>query len=221
MELHETTRHAILLRAYAKRASALALCIMLWMSIAPFAVHAKEGERVLHGTVVRVSDGDTMDVRLRDGSLVRVRLYGVDAPELSQPFGGEARRYAAAAALKRNVQVHQKDIDQYGRMVGRILVDGRDLGLELLQSGMVWWYRQYCDDPLYGQAQDSARQQRRGLWGAPGEAPCPPWEYRRAHPRRAKNSSPAIQPQKDNPGEFHKSRPQKGGKKKKPPRTRR
>lgn len=218
MDFRETMRHAAPSRAYAARAVALALCL-LWLSAAPFAAHAQEGERILHGTVVRVSDGDTMDVRLGDGSLVRVRLYGVDAPELSQAFGGEARRYAAATVLKRNVQVHRKDIDKYGRLVGQIFVDGRDLGLELLQAGMVWWYRQYCDDPLYGEAQDSARQQHRGLWGVPGEAPCPPWEYRRAHPRRTKNASPAVQPGRDAPGKFHQSRSPKGGKKKSPPRN--
>lgn len=222
MDAHETTRHDSLLRAYALRACASALCLF-WMLAAPVVARAEETERILQGTVVRVSDGDTMDVRIGDGSLVRVRLYGVDAPELSQTFGGEARRYAAATVLKRNVQVHQKDIDKYGRLVGQIFVDGRDLGLELLQAGMVWWYRQYCDDPLYGQAQDSAQQQRRGLWGAPGGDPQAPWEYRRAHPRRTKNSSPAFQQKKDDPGKSAKPRSPKGGKKQKKnsPRTRR
>ncbi len=217
MDAHETTRHDSLLRACAS-----ALCLF-WMLAAPVVARAEETERILQGTVVRVSDGDTMDVRIGDGSLVRVRLYGVDAPELSQTFGGEARRYAAATVLKRNVQVHQKDIDKYGRLVGQIFVDGRDLGLELLQAGMVWWYRQYCDDPLYGQAQDSAQQQRRGLWGAPGGDPQAPWEYRRAHPRRTKNSSPAFQQKKDDPGKSAKPRSPKGGKKQKKnsPRTRR
>ena len=222
MDAHETTRHDSLLRAYALRACVSALCLF-WMLAAPMVARAEETERILQGTVVRVSDGDTMDVRIGDGSLVRVRLYGVDAPELSQTFGGEARRYAAATVLKRNVQVHQKDIDKYGRLVGQIFVDGRDLGLELLQAGMVWWYRQYCDDPLYGQAQDSAQQQRRGLWGAPGGDPQAPWEYRRVHPRRTKNSSPAFQQKKDDPGKSAKPRSPKGGKKQKKnsPRTRR
>jgi micrococcal nuclease len=222
MYAHKTTRCDSFLRAYALRACVSALCLF-WMLAAPMAAHAEETERILQGTVVRVSDGDTMDVRVGDGSLVRVRLYGVDAPELSQTFGGEARRYAAATVLKRNVQVHQKNIDKYGRLVGQIFVDGRDLGLELLQAGMVWWYRQYCDDPRYGQAQDSAQQQRRGLWGAPGGDPQAPWEYRRAHPRRTKNSSPAYQQKKDDSGKSAKPRSPKGGKKQKKnsPRTRR
>ncbi len=222
MDAHKTTRHASPLYACALRACASTLCL-LGMLAASVVARAQEPERILQGTVVRVSDGDTMDVRVGDGSLVRVRLYGVDAPELSQTFGGESRRYAAAAVLKRKVQVHQKDLDKYGRLVGQIFVDGQDLGLELLQAGMVWWYRQYCDDPRYGQAQDAARQQRRGLWGAPGGDPQAPWEYRRAHPRRTKNSSPAFQQKRDDSGKSAKPRSSKGGKKQKKnsPRTRR
>ena len=138
------------------------------------------------GKVVRVSDGDTCDVEKADGATVRIRIYGVDAPELAQEFGKESRKYLDRRIFRQSVTVEKFYDDQYGRCVGRILLDGQDLALELLREGMVWHYVQYSSDQSYAIAERLARQGQKGLWRevTEGEEPMAPWEYRKAHPRR-------------------------------------
>ena len=67
--------------------------------------------------VVSVADGDTIKV-LRDGRQVKVRLYGIDSPEKGQAFGQQAQGLTAALVAGRQVDVEQKDVDRYGRIVG-------------------------------------------------------------------------------------------------------
>ncbi|MBR6471586.1 MAG: thermonuclease family protein [Victivallales bacterium] len=140
------------------------------------------------GTVVRVSDGDTFDVETLNGDPVRIRIYGIDAPELAQPFGKEALKYVNQRVSHRWVMIEKLYDDQYGRCVGRVIFNGKDFALELLRKGIVWHYVQYCDDPAYAEAERQARKANKGLWRrtADGEKPIPPWEYRKAHPRRKK-----------------------------------
>ncbi len=140
------------------------------------------------GKVVRVSDGDTCDVEKADGATVRIRIYGIDAPELAQEFGKESRKYLDQRIFRQTVTIEKFYDDQYGRCVGRIMLDGQDLALELLREGMVWHYVQYSSDQAYAIAERLARQRQKGLWqsGAVGVEPVAPWEYRRAHPRRGK-----------------------------------
>ena len=134
------------------------------------------------GKVVRVSDGDTCDVESAAGKVVRIRIYGIDAPELSQEFGKEARKYLDARIFRQEVMIEKFYDDQYGRCVGKVLLESQDIALELLREGMVWHYIQYSTDPEYATAERLARRERKGLWKA--EAPVAPWEYRKAHPRR-------------------------------------
>ena len=73
--------------------------------------------------------------------------------------------------------------DQYGRLVGKVLLDGRDIDLEQVKAGMAWHYKQYeaeqtqADRELYAQAEDEARAAHRGLWIDPD--PVEPSEFRR------------------------------------------
>ena len=140
------------------------------------------------GRVVRVSDGDTCDVEIDSGKIVRVRIYGIDAPELSQPFGRDARKYLDQRIYRQEVTVKKFYDDQYGRCVGRIQLNGQDLALELLREGIVWHYVQYCNDQSYAIAERLARNERKGLWrgNLEGGEPIAPWEYRKGHPRRDK-----------------------------------
>lgn len=77
------------------------------------------GAFTLHGTVTRVLDGDTLEVRLDSGRRDRVRLIGIDTPERSDCFGPEAIRAARALALGKHVLLRgdrtQDTRDRYGR----------------------------------------------------------------------------------------------------------
>lgn len=139
------------------------------------------------GTVVRVVDGDTLDV-LRPGRAVRVRLADIDCPEASQAYGRAAKRAAADLAFGASVTVLVRDRDRYGRLVGEVLLaDGRSLNRELLRDGYAWWYRRYSADRSLGVLEAEARARRRGLWADP--APVAPWEFRR-RPRKQRRAPP-------------------------------
>jgi micrococcal nuclease len=112
------------------------LLLMTW----PLLVHAEQ----FTGKIVGISDGDTISV-LRKGKAVKIRLYGVDAPEKAQPFGTQARKLTGDLALQRDVTVVVQGTDHYVRLVGEVLIpDGRSLNQELVRAGLAWWYRQYA-----------------------------------------------------------------------------
>lgn len=129
------------------------------------------------GKVVQISDGDTIQV-LRDGRAEKVRLAGIDCPELNQPFGQAAKRFVLQIAAQRTVTVQVVTTDRYGRTVGEVaLPDGRSLNQELVRAGYAWWYRKYSDDATLEALEAEARGARRGLWAEMD--PVPPWEWRR------------------------------------------
>lgn len=123
-------------------------------------------------TIVRVVDGDTFV--LDDGR--RVRLYGVDCPELHQPYGDRAAELAKTVVLDRRVRITVVGRDRYGRLVGRVRVGDVDLGILLLRSGLAWWAHAYTDDREFVAAENYARRHRLGLWS--DRRSIPPWTYR-------------------------------------------
>lgn len=127
--------------------------------------------------LLEVQDGDTVRVRCADG-LLRVRLWGLDAPELGQRPWGERSRAALAEDLPGRVTVATVDHDRYGRAVARLLDGERDLGLALLRAGWAAVYRRYNDDPDYLAAEAAARRAARGIWAEPGFQQTP-WRWRR------------------------------------------
>lgn len=132
------------------------------------------------GKVVGVADGDTITV-LRDGrDQVKIRLYGIDAPESGQPFGKASKRNLAAMVYGQQVQVEVMDTDRYGRTVARVFVHGEDVNAAQLRSGHAWLYRQYCRDRVCGEwveLEATARSSGTGLWA--DDEPSPPWQWRR------------------------------------------
>lgn len=133
------------------------------------------------GTVTQVHDGDTITVEREDTKeKVRVRLYGVDAPEKKQPFGKEATGGAGVVFGKR-VSITEIASDRYGRSVA-IVVDldtGTSLQETMLESGLAWVYPQYCKGCTTWRAMEKeARAKRVGLWQ--DERPVQPWEWRKS-----------------------------------------
>lgn len=132
------------------------------------------------GKVVRVLDGDTYEV-LHGQERVRVRLYGVDAPEKAQAFGQVAKNYGGRI-FGRQVEVADMATDRYGRTVGIITVAGerKAFNQELIEAGMAWVYGAYCKEawcPAWSRIEGEARAARKGLWA--DARPQPPWLFRR------------------------------------------
>jgi endonuclease YncB( thermonuclease family) len=136
-----------------------------------------------HGTVVGVTDGDTIKVT-HNGAPEKIRLNGIDAPEKSQPFGAQAKEFVSSLCLGKTVDVTTpsppKDKDRYGRTIGDIrLADGTLLNNEIVAAGLAWWYVRYApDNDTLKQLEETARNKRLGLWI--DAHPQPPWEYRHA-----------------------------------------
>lgn len=132
------------------------------------------------GVVTRVSDGDTVWVRPDTGGKPRpVRIEGIDAPEICQPHGAQARAALAGQLLRQPVTVRVSRRDDYERWLARVDLHGTDTGEWMVDRGHAWSYRWRGDAGPYAAQQALARQARRGLWAAP--APTEPRAFRRQH----------------------------------------
>ena len=134
--------------------------------------------QVLPGVVVGIVDGDTADVRLESG-MIRIRLHGIDAPEIGQPYGNTARTCLSDLVYGKNVLVEPYEQDRYDRLVARIWFGERDINAEMIKSGFAWVYRRYAEDPRYCAYEKGARDRRQGLWQSPSQEAIAPWEWRK------------------------------------------
>ena len=133
------------------------------------------------GWVSWVMDGDTV-LLVREGQHepVKLRIEGIDAPETCQPGGNEARDAMIRLALRKPVQVLDHGQDSYGRQIGRLSVDGVDLGAEMVRLGMAWAFRFRTGKGPYAGLQRQAQKQKIGVFGAPEAAMSPP-VFRKFH----------------------------------------
>ena len=125
---------------------------------------------VLVGTVVGITDGDTITVLAKDNSEHKVRLMGIDAPEKTQDFGDESKKALSNYIYQKTVTVDYKKLDKYQRKVGKVILDKQDICLAMIELGMAWHYKDYekeqskTDRDLYSQAELKAREAKIGLW---------------------------------------------------------
>jgi endonuclease YncB( thermonuclease family) len=153
----------------------LLLCLALLVP----AVHAGNA-RTFRATVTHVTDGDTVWVRPSwGGAAVQVRLQGLDAPEICQRWGQQAKAALQSRVLHQPVVVQASGHDDYGRTVARLLSTGEDVGRSLVASGLAWSYRSSRSAGPYADIQAQARAGRRGLWSDP--RPQEPRAFRRQH----------------------------------------
>ena len=134
----------------------------------------------LHGRVVGISDGDTLTLLVNGREEVRIRLSEIDTPERGQPYGTRARQALSDLAFGKAVRVAVRDIDRYGRTVGRVHAGAQDINAEMVRRGAAWVYRRYSDDPALLRLEQAARAGRLGLWALPEAERVPPWEWRAA-----------------------------------------
>jgi endonuclease YncB( thermonuclease family) len=134
------------------------------------------------GNVVGVADGDTITVLDADRVQHKIRLTGIDAPEKKQAFGNRSKQSLSDMVFDKNVTVETDKRDRYGRELGKVLADGKDVNLEQVRAGMAWHYKAYVrtqsaiDRQAYADAENEAKDAKRGLWV--DADPTPPWEWR-------------------------------------------
>ncbi len=161
---------------------------------------------VFSAKVIAVMDGDTVMVLreggsgaaghppasslrgLRGSQKVRIRLANIDAPEKDQAFGKQSRDSLLEMVGGKQVQIDSQAVDQYGRVVGLISVDGRNVNQEQVRRGMAWEYSHYHSDKTYIGLQNHARQAKLGLWAQ--DNPQAPWQWRKLHPSMAPMQHP-------------------------------
>ena len=153
----------------------LIFIIFLFFSLISFAEE-------LIGKVIKVSDGDTIVVLDSNSQKHKVRLKGIDAPETQQEFGETSRQSLAGLVYDKEVIVLWDKRDKYARILGKIIIDGRDANYEQLKKGLAWYYKQYEKDlsdedkERYSEAEEWARNYTEGLWA--NSKSMPPWEFR-------------------------------------------
>jgi len=130
--------------------------------------------------VEMINDGDTVTLLDTAGQRVRVRLVGIDAPELDQPMGRESRAALAAKLAGGIVRVEGDARDQHGRLLGTLRLDDRDLNREMVAEGWAWAFTGFAEDSDLIAAESAARRARRGVWADP--QPLPPRQWRELHP---------------------------------------
>lgn len=126
--------------------------------------------------VARVKDGDTIVAEAQNGDTVDVRVWGVDCPETSQPYGPAATDVAREVVGGEVVDIDVMDTDRYGRVIGRVRCGGADLGQTLARRGVAWHSRRYSTSSRIRELEQDARSDARGL--GTQDNPTPPWEYR-------------------------------------------
>jgi micrococcal nuclease len=125
--------------------------------------------KVITGKVIRVADGDTITIKSYFGK-EKIRFAQIDAPETShfgstpQPFGKESAAFLRSLVSGKNVHVDVEAVDQYGRNVGTVFVDGVNVNREMVKNGYAWVYRQYAHDEALMDLEKNARARRIGLW---------------------------------------------------------
>ena len=100
-------------------------------------------------------NGDAVTVVTNEGTKLKVRMYGIDAPEIQhankrtgvvskpgQPYGEEAYRALEGKVLHKRVKVQIMDIDRHRRMVAAVYLNSRDINREMVKEGYAWAYKE-------------------------------------------------------------------------------
>jgi endonuclease YncB( thermonuclease family) len=96
--------------------------------------------QVLKGEVFKVTDGDSIVVKTDEGRQEQIQLEGIDAPEFKQADGDKATDFLKELVLKKPVEIHWKERDNYKRILGTIFIDDEEhqLGDDYQRLGMAF-----------------------------------------------------------------------------------
>lgn len=154
-----------------KKLPAWVIALILLVSVFQhFLTSYKEGD------VVAVHDGDTLTAII-DGKEQRLRLFGIDAPELAQKHGKSSQKNLQQLVQGKTLRIEIVNKDKFSRPVVKIWADEKNINAAMVEKGWAWWYAQYAPQWIeLKNLETTARQQRLGLWQ--DKHPTPPWEFR-------------------------------------------
>ena len=138
----------------------------------------------------KIFDGDTIWIDQIDCDSkhiltenLKLRLVGIDAPEMEQQFGKESKLCLSQLIGKNSIKLKTYGRDRYQRILAKIMVGEVDINLAMIKKGCAWFYRQYQDSldendqKLYDQAEQIAQRQFLGLFK--NVKAFPPWVWRK------------------------------------------
>lgn len=155
------------------------LVILCFTSVCSHRVHGPSALQVdgRKAHVTHIDDGDTIDVTLGNGQNERVRLKGIDAPEIAHKSGDADAYWGRESAKYLSARVMGKDVllkldgndyrDPYGRLLAFVYVGDECINLSMVRDGQAYMHRKYQDHYLrtqMQQAENDARKKSRGLW---------------------------------------------------------
>ncbi len=152
------------------------LCVSLLLCFAYQYTIAK----TVQGIVTHVSDGDTLWIEV-DPKIkpIKVRLQGIDAPEICQVWGTQSRDALKARLLRKSVSLNTRAKDDYNRALGQVALQGEDVGAWLVKNGHAWSYHHRRNPGPYASEQATAQRALLGLWARSGAQE--PRQFRKVH----------------------------------------
>lgn len=129
-----------------------------------------------NGKVVKVIDGDTVDILTN--KKIRVRLLDIDAPERRQAYGNASRKYLASLIAGKTVYVKENKKDIYQRTLGVIYLKQVNINAKMVENGFAWAYRfkGVASNKNMEKLELKARQNKKGLWK--DKHPIALWDFR-------------------------------------------
>lgn len=170
---------------HTRMSRAVALIALLLLAVASGQSRAPRAgdEGVFYGPLIRVKDGDSLVAKVQ-GVEMDFRLAEIDAPELDQPYGSQAKRELAALAKGQQLVLEPIDTDRYGRTVAHVWNGETHLNEEMVRRGAAWFYPEFARGATLYAVEQEARKAKRGLWTLPAKDRVEPWQWRqRKRPR--------------------------------------
>jgi len=111
-----------------------------------------------------------------DGTRIRVRMNGIDAPERKQDYYTQSKKTLADLSFGKQAIIVEHGHDRYRRLIADLFVDNQNINYRMVQLGMAWHFKKYSSDKQLADLENLARTRRHGLWAMP--SPLAPWDYR-------------------------------------------
>lgn len=130
----------------------------------------------LKGKVVAIADGDSFTLLDSSKKQIKVRLHGIDAPELKQDFGNVARKRISELIFGKHVLLQTTGKDRYGRTLAIVFHEHKNINEILLSEGLAWHYKKYDQNLGWALIEQKAKEKKLGLWK--DENAIEPWNFR-------------------------------------------
>ncbi|MES1217719.1 MAG: thermonuclease family protein, partial [Bacteroidota bacterium] len=118
----------------------------------------------------------TFDVLTKENGTIRIRMNGIDCPEKKQDYYQVAKDALGSFIFKKEVHLVTFGNDRYKRTIANVFINGENINLLMIKNGYAWHYKKYSSDLAFANAENEARDAKRGLWKM--KDPVAPWDFR-------------------------------------------